>query len=306
MLELAQREGSAASLATAYHATLMEHYVRGELAAAEAHFALFTQFALRSGRLDAETSGVRRVTCATAALCAGLMGHFKLARERIVEADAIAVATKDPFSLMEASWFAALFHSQCVRDPERVLAAVSRCEAIGSSSEVRAPVNLDAFKAWALSRLGRSEESAAVIVKSSVHKTPYVARAFTNDHILLAEAQAAAGIHEAAIDTIQHALALHDTVYTPETIRVRGDIFVGLRQLDKAETDFREAIARSQKMGAKMLELRASVSFARLLWDSNRHDEARAMLADIYNWFTDGFDTADLKEAKALLEASAR
>ncbi len=51
-----------------------------------------------------------------------------------------------------------------------------------------------------------------------------------------------------------------------------------------------------------MLELRATVSLARLLRDTNRRDEARAMLADIYNWFTEGFDTADLKDAKALLE----
>jgi predicted ATPase len=52
----------------------------------------------------------------------------------------------------------------------------------------------------------------------------------------------------------------------------------------------------------KWAELRSTVSLARLLRDTNRHDEARAMLADIYNWFTEGFDTADLKDAKALLE----
>ena len=51
-----------------------------------------------------------------------------------------------------------------------------------------------------------------------------------------------------------------------------------------------------------MLELRATVNLARLLRDTNRRDEARAMLADIYNWFTEGFDTADLKDAKSLLE----
>jgi len=65
---------------------------------------------------------------------------------------------------------------------------------------------------------------------------------------------------------------------------------------------FRESIARSQKMSAKMFELRATTSLARLLRDSNRRDEARAMLAEIYNWFTEGFDTADLKDAKALLD----
>ena len=55
-------------------------------------------------------------------------------------------------------------------------------------------------------------------------------------------------------------------------------------------------------MGAKAWELRATTSLARLLAKQGRRDEARAMLADIYGWFSEGFDTADLKEAKALLE----
>jgi predicted ATPase len=50
------------------------------------------------------------------------------------------------------------------------------------------------------------------------------------------------------------------------------------------------------------LELRATMSLARLLRNTNRRDDARAMLADIYGWFTEGFDTADLKDAKALLD----
>jgi predicted ATPase len=55
-------------------------------------------------------------------------------------------------------------------------------------------------------------------------------------------------------------------------------------------------------MPAKLWELRATMSLARLLDKQGRRDEARTMLPDIYNWFTEGFDTADLKEAKALLE----
>jgi predicted ATPase len=69
-----------------------------------------------------------------------------------------------------------------------------------------------------------------------------------------------------------------------------------------AEADFREAIALAQNMGAKAWELRATMSLARLLASKGRRDEARATLAEIYNWFTEGFNTADLKEAQALLE----
>jgi adenylate cyclase len=56
-------------------------------------------------------------------------------------------------------------------------------------------------------------------------------------------------------------------------------------------------------MGAKALELGATTSLARLLDQQGRRDEARSMLAEIYNWFTEGFDTADLKDAKALLDS---
>jgi predicted ATPase len=69
---------------------------------------------------------------------------------------------------------------------------------------------------------------------------------------------------------------------------------------------FREALEVARAQEAKWWELRSSVSLARLLRDTNRRDEARTMLVEIYNWFTEGFDTADLKEAKALLDELSR
>jgi len=69
-----------------------------------------------------------------------------------------------------------------------------------------------------------------------------------------------------------------------------------------AEADFREAIGLAQRKSAKFHELRGTMSLARLLARQGRRLEAHAMLAEIYNWFTEGFDTADLKDAKALLD----
>ena len=70
----------------------------------------------------------------------------------------------------------------------------------------------------------------------------------------------------------------------------------------EAEASFHEAIEVARHQSAKWYELRVSTSLARLLRDTNRRDEARAMLAEIYNWFTEGFDLPDLKDAKALLD----
>jgi predicted ATPase len=75
--------------------------------------------------------------------------------------------------------------------------------------------------------------------------------------------------------------------------------------LEIATADFREAIAMARSMGAKAWELRATMSLALLLAKQGRRDEARAMLAEIYGWFTEGFDTADLKDAKSLLDELA-
>jgi predicted ATPase len=65
-----------------------------------------------------------------------------------------------------------------------------------------------------------------------------------------------------------------------------------------------DCIARRQ--GARLFELRATVSLARLMANQGCCNEARAMLTDIYSWFTEGFDTADLKDAKALLDELSR
>jgi predicted ATPase len=70
----------------------------------------------------------------------------------------------------------------------------------------------------------------------------------------------------------------------------------------ESERRLRTAIDIARRQSARLFELRATVSLARLLRDTNRRDEVRAMLAEIYNWFTEGFDTADLKDAKALLD----
>lgn len=95
-----------------------------------------------------------------------------------------------------------------------------------------------------------------------------------------------------------------DRHYEAEVHRNKGELL--LRQDDsnirKGEECFRRAIEIARVQSSKSFELRATASLARLLAKDNRGDEALTMLAEIYNWFTEGFDTADLKEAKALLD----
>ena len=92
--------------------------------------------------------------------------------------------------------------------------------------------------------------------------------------------------------------------FDAELCRIGGEIALRCDPQDQraAERDFRQAIALAKQQDARLWELRATVSLARLLYDSNRRDEARSVLAEIYNWFTEGFDLPDLKEARTLLD----
>ena len=88
-----------------------------------------------------------------------------------------------------------------------------------------------------------------------------------------------------------------------ELYRLKGELLLlAGTSKSEAEESLRTAVVISRRQQAKSWELRATLSLARLLMKQGCRDEAHAMLADIYNWFTEGFDTADLKEAKGLLE----
>ena len=92
-------------------------------------------------------------------------------------------------------------------------------------------------------------------------------------------------------------------VYDAELYRMSGELFLTEKgNNDEADRAFRTAIDVARRQCAKSLELRGTTSLARLLAKQGKRVEARSMLAEIYNWFTEGFDTADLKDAKALLE----
>jgi len=89
-----------------------------------------------------------------------------------------------------------------------------------------------------------------------------------------------------------------------EVNRTAGEVALKSPQPDtvKAEAYFERALAVARQQQAKSWELRAAMSLARLWRDQGKRDEARALLAPVYGWFTEGFDTLDLKEAKALLD----
>ena len=111
-----------------------------------------------------------------------------------------------------------------------------------------------------------------------------------------------------ALATIEKALQVNpaEVAWRPEAIRIRGELRQGLGHTEGAEADFRTAIALAQKIGAKGWELRAAMNVERMLRKRGELTEARDLLTPLYSSFTEGFDTADLNDAKVLLDELGR
>ena len=124
----------------------------------------------------------------------------------------------------------------------------------------------------------------------------------------LAETCGNNGRAEEALDLVAQGLTTAEQtgmrVAEAELRRVKGELLMIKDPGNAAEAErcLRTAIDVARRQGARLFELRATVSLARLLKQQGKTDEARQMLAGIYGWFTEGFDTADLKDAKALLK----
>jgi predicted ATPase len=114
-----------------------------------------------------------------------------------------------------------------------------------------------------------------------------------------------AGQWRAALAHLAEARDLAETTaarwFQAETLRLTGEVLLATGDAAAAEASYREAIATAQQQSAKLWELRATVSLARLARDQGKRVQARGLLAPVYGWFTEGFDTPVLKEAKALM-----
>ena len=166
---------------------------------------------------------------------------------------------------------------------------------------------------WALAELGQLEQGLAEMEVGiegfqrlgGVLRLQYAIA-------LRADGNARMGRAEEAITILNEILAhierSGEKAEQAEMLRLKGEVLLMRDRSATAEAEncFRAALGVARAQEAKWWELRATTSLARLLASQGRRDEARRMLAEIYNWFTEGFDTADLKDAKALLDELER
>jgi predicted ATPase len=236
------------------------------------------------------------------------LGYPDQALDRGNQGFALAQALSDPFSLVFARSFLGILR-QIRRE---ALPAQENAEGVIRVAAEHGFIQISALttilRGWAMAAQGRSEEGiaqmqeglAALRATGAELLRPY-------HHCLLAEVCIETGRLDDGLSALTEALAAADEqenrFYEAETHRLKGELLLKQNTANptKAQRSFERAIEVARGQNAKSFELRATMSLARLLRDTGRREEARMMLAGIYNWFTEGFDTADLKDAKALL-----
>jgi len=238
------------------------------------------------------------------------LGYSDVALQHVNEAVALARRQNSPAAVAFALSISAGVHAWR-RDLKRVREVCD--EAIRLAIESGFPQTNAVAKiwnAWARAQMGESDDAVEQIREGLADfdaQQFYLARAaFLR---LLSETQAVVGATDDALVTAEQAVQAgpDELLHRPFALLLRGELQLrrdpgSKAHSELAEHDFREALELARSMGAKSVELRATTSLARLLDKQGYRYAVRAMLADIYNWFTEGFDTADLKDAKALLD----
>ena len=298
-LDLASRSRNPASIALAHMAQIGACLLRADLVGAEDYFA-------RGIDLFAEPEfqrvpGSVAYTFGTASLNALALGRADTARERSRRSILGSSEKKNPYEETWAKSLAAELHLHLREHGEAAALArqVIKWSDENGFSQFASVGRL--ILGSALANLGQATEGMRLI-RQGLNDSHGPGAVFGVGGALaaLASAQALGNSITEALTTVEE--ALQTNAHRPETVRLRGEFRFKLDQAAVAEADFREAIALAQIMSAKTWELRATMSLARLLKQQGKRDEARGKLAAIYGWFTEGFDTADLKEAKALLQ----
>jgi class 3 adenylate cyclase/tetratricopeptide (TPR) repeat protein len=310
LVRLAQRLSNPTALLVAHNHLGDSSYRLGLFPAAQDHF--------EQGRTLYETQhhwypptgehpGVYAVSYGAVVLW--MRGYPDQALGRLCTALELAQTLAHPLSLAWALRFAASLYQQC-RDASAVLAQSEALIGLATEQGFAQYVAMGTMlQGWGTSERGQGEQGMQQIrhgldlwrALGATLGQPYWLA-------LLAEAYGKGGQADTAHRVVEEALALiqqtRESWWEAELYRLKGEGLCVLSSYTHpgVEPCFQYALRVARRQQAKVLELRATMSLARLWQQQGKRDDARELLAPIYGWFTEGFDTVDLQEARALLE----
>jgi class 3 adenylate cyclase/tetratricopeptide (TPR) repeat protein len=304
LLGLARELGDPVLLLEAHHSLWIALYGSGDLESAEIHVLEgLEQYDTQRHRAYASIYGGHDtgVCCLNfAALTAWTRGFPDRALRYAQEALRLAGQISHPLSTCLALYYAAWVHYQ----RREYQATVDKAEA---ALDTASAYGLRSDRSAHLARLG-CEGTLAESELTRLHQAarpPWWGWSSSFIFCLLAEAYARAGMPDKGLAVLaeipEHSI---ETVYSSEIYRCRGELLLSQEHAHapEAENCFRTAVEVARRGGRRSLELRAATSLSRLLQTQGKREDARQMLAEIYSWFTEGFDTADLRDARTLLD----
>jgi len=314
-LSLAQRTHDPTLLVEPHRALGTTLFWLGELTAARSHLtqavALYHPHQRRAHTvLYGQDPAVAAL--AHAALALWCLGYPAQALQTSHEALTRAQEPAHPFTLAYALCFAGEIHQlrrEVQAAQERAEAEMALCTEQGFAFYLARTMIL---RGWALAKQGQWEEGIEQMQQGLIAFRGTGAEQVRPYGLgLLAETYKDAGQPEEGLAVLAEALAViqrtGERIYEAELYRLQGELRLRIARDNpaEAETSFRQALDIARQQQAKSLELRAAMSLARLWQQQGKRQEAHDLLAPVYGWFTEGFDTADLQEAKALLDALA-
>jgi predicted ATPase len=265
----------------------------------------------RHGRHALRFGGHDPGSCArsTGALALCLCGYPDKAVERSSEAIALAHRLELPGSLSSDLIFDAMLH-QYRRDPNAVAKRLDELAVVCAEHGILHYEGAAAIlRGWTDVTRGMVEQGLAELRRGlAIHNRSPVGLRKAYYAALLVEAHLRRGDVESGLAQIEESLArvrdIGDHHWRPELLRLRGELLslVPSNSREPAEKAFQEALACAREQKCRLLELRAALSLGRLWAISGEPQRAQGLLAPIYAEYTEGFDTADLKDAKACLE----
>jgi predicted ATPase len=301
-------------LTAARYVLAVSHFWLGELEQAQSYFKELDEgFELEQHRSLVALFGLNCGIVGKAyAGYPWFLGYPDRACARIAQAVTMAQEVSHPESIAWALLCHLMVHQLCGNIAQALATSEKVIEYCNEHGLVMQSAIAGMIKAWAFAVQGETELGITMLRQGlEALRAPGLVLMESAFRVMLADAYLRAGKPEEGLLSLQEELAgsrSEERNFEAELARLRGAPLLertrisGLDLSDEAAECFRRAIEIARRQSAKSWELRATMSLARLLASQGRRDEARMMLAEIYNWFTEGFDTADLKDAKALLE----